>query len=26
VAELEGNVETIWMLGSFVKCGYQRFE
>jgi hypothetical protein len=26
VADLEGNVETVWMLGNFLKCGYQIFE
>jgi hypothetical protein len=25
VAELEGNVETIWMLGNFVTCDCQTF-
>jgi len=26
VAELEGNVEKIWMLGNFLTCGCQGFE
>jgi hypothetical protein len=26
VAELEGNVETVWMHGSFLKCRCQRFK